>query len=125
MLWGKRPELVVELLGHKPAKITWLSHPEEVATKLNEATVMQSAEKLGVEVDHWPVHKPEDRERVFANASGSEAVLVQFVALTYAHRQQVADLAARYRLPSVYDNRAYVVDGGLISYGQTLEQISA
>jgi putative ABC transport system substrate-binding protein len=117
MLWGKRLELVVELLGHQPTKIAWLSNPEEVATNLNEAAVMQIAEKLGIEVEHWQVRKPEDLERVFANASGSEAVLVQFVALTYMLRRQVADLAARYRLPAIYDNRAYVVDGGLISYG--------
>jgi putative tryptophan/tyrosine transport system substrate-binding protein len=117
MLWGKRLELVVELLGHKPAKIAWLSNPEEVSTKLNEAAVMQSAEKLGIEVERWQVRKPDDLERVFANASESEAVLVQFVALTIIHRQQIADLAARYRLPAIYDNRGYVVDGGLISYG--------
>jgi putative ABC transport system substrate-binding protein len=117
MLWGKRIELVVELLGHPPAKIAWLSNPDEVATKLNEAAVMQSAEKLGIEVERWQVRKPEDLERVFAKASGSEAVLVQFVGVTINHRQQIADLAVRYRLPAIYDNRAYVVDGGLISYG--------
>jgi hypothetical protein len=80
------------LLGHKPAKIAWLSNPEEVATKLNEAAVMQSAETLGIEVERWQVRKREDLDRVFANASGSEAVLVQFVAVTIMHRQQVADL---------------------------------
>jgi ABC-type uncharacterized transport system substrate-binding protein len=117
MLWGKRLELVVELLGHKPAKIAWLSNPEEVATKLNEAAVMQSAEKLGIEVERWQVRKADDLERVYANGSGSEAVLVQFVAVTYDHRQQIADLSARYRLPAIYDNRGYIVDGGLISYG--------
>jgi ABC-type uncharacterized transport system substrate-binding protein len=122
MLWGKRLELVVELLGHKPAKIASLSNPEEVSTKLNDAAVMQSAEKLGIEVEHWQVRKPEDFERVFANASGNEAVLVQFVALTINHRQQVVDLAARYRLPAIYDNRAFVVDGGLISYGADLRE---
>jgi putative ABC transport system substrate-binding protein len=117
MLWGKRLDLLIELLGHRPAKIAWLNNPEEVSTKLNEAAVMQSAEKLGIEVEHWHVRKPEDLERVFANASASEAVLVQFVAVTIMHRQQIADLAARYRLPAIYDNRAYVFDGGLISYG--------
>jgi putative ABC transport system substrate-binding protein len=117
MLWGKRLELAVELLGHHPAKIAWLSDPEEVSTKLSETAVMQSAEKLGIEVERWQVRKPEDFGRVFANASGSEAVLVQFVALTMTHRRQVAELAARYRLPAIYENRGYVVDGGLISYG--------
>ena len=76
-----------------------------------------------VEVERWQVRKPDDLERVFANASGSEAVLVQFVALTINHRQQIADLAARYRLPAIYDNRAYVVDGGLISYGADFREI--
>jgi putative ABC transport system substrate-binding protein len=33
------------------------------------------------------------------------------------HRQHIADLAARYRLPAVYALRAHVASGGLISYG--------
>jgi putative ABC transport system substrate-binding protein len=78
---------------------------------------MQSAEKLGIEVERWQVRKADDLERVYANASGSEAVLVQFVALTYDHRQQIADLSARYRLPAIYDNRGYIVVGGLIPCG--------
>ena len=86
MLWGKRLELLVELLGHRPAKIAWLSNPEEVSAKLNEAAVMQSAEKLGIEVERWEVRKPDDLERVFAIASGSEAVLVQSLALTFILR---------------------------------------
>jgi hypothetical protein len=37
---------------------------------------MQSAEKLGIEVERWEVRKPDDLERVFATPSGREAVLV-------------------------------------------------
>ena len=33
ILWGKRLELLVELLGHRPAKIAWLSDPESVSAK--------------------------------------------------------------------------------------------
>jgi putative tryptophan/tyrosine transport system substrate-binding protein len=117
MLWGKRFQLLVQLLGHRPAKIAWLSNPEEVAAKPNEAAVMQSAEKLGIEVERWEVRKPDDLERVFAATAGSEAVLVQWLALTEAHARQIAELAVRYRLPSVYEVREYVVDGGLVSYG--------
>ena len=32
-------------------------------------------------------------------------------------------MAARYRLPAIYDNREYVVDGGLISYGADFREI--
>jgi ABC-type uncharacterized transport system substrate-binding protein len=64
MLWGKRLELLVELLGHRPAKIAWLSNPEAVSAKLNEAAVMQSAEKLGIEVARWEVRNAMPVEQV-------------------------------------------------------------
>jgi putative tryptophan/tyrosine transport system substrate-binding protein len=117
MLWGKRLELLVELLGHRPAKIAWLSNPEYVPAKLNEAAVMQSAETLGIEVEGWEVRKADDLDRAFAAAAGSEAVLVQWVSLTYTLRWQIAELAAQHRLPSVYEVGDYVVAGGLMSYG--------
>jgi putative ABC transport system substrate-binding protein len=117
MLWSKRFELLVELLGHRPAKIAWLSNPEDVPAKLNEAAVVQSAEKLGIEVERWEVRKPDDLERVFAATAGTEAVLVQWLSITEAHARQIAELAVRYLLPSVYEVREYVVDGGLMSYG--------
>ena len=34
-----------------------------------------------------------------------------------AHRKQVVTLAAKYRLPAVYTNRAFVAEGGLMSHG--------
>jgi putative tryptophan/tyrosine transport system substrate-binding protein len=117
MLWGKRLELLVELLGHRPAKIAWLSNPEAVSAKLNEAAVMQSAEKLGIEVARWEVRNADDLERVFAIASGNEAVLVQALSLTFIWRGQIFELAARHRLPTVCEANDYVVAGGLMSYG--------
>jgi putative tryptophan/tyrosine transport system substrate-binding protein len=38
-------------------------------------------------------------------------------ALNTVHRDLILKLIARYKLPAIYDNRAYVTDGGLISYG--------
>ena len=37
--------------------------------------------------------------------------------LSAVHRNLVIALAARYKLPAVYDNRLFVAAGGLISYG--------
>ena len=36
------------------------------------------------------------------------------------HREKIIALAARNKLPAVYNNRVFVVDGGLISYGVDL-----
>jgi putative tryptophan/tyrosine transport system substrate-binding protein len=117
MLWGKRLELLVELLGHRPAKIAWLSDPEDVTAKLNEAAVMQSAETLGIEVERLEVRKADDLDPAFVSAAGSEAVLVKWLGLTYAHRLQIAELAVQHLLPSLYEVGDYVVAGGLMSYG--------
>jgi putative ABC transport system substrate-binding protein len=117
ILWGKRLELLVDLLGHRPAKIAMLSNPEAVSAKPNLVALMESAEQMGIKVESLELRGPSDLERVFAATAGSEAVLVQWVALTLALRSQIAELAVQQRLPTVYDNRDYVVAGGLMSYG--------
>ena len=38
-------------------------------------------------------------------------------AVTNAHRREIIELAARYRLPAIYDFRYFVAEGGLVSYG--------
>jgi putative tryptophan/tyrosine transport system substrate-binding protein len=38
-------------------------------------------------------------------------------AFLFLHREEIAALAARYHLPSVYFSREWVQAGGLISYG--------
>jgi putative ABC transport system substrate-binding protein len=115
MLWGKRLELVVELLGHRPAKVAWLSDPEAVSANL--AALMQSAEQMGIKVGRLEVREPSDFDRVFEATVGSEAVLVQWLGSTMAEPWQIAELAARHRLPDIYELREYVVAGGLMSYG--------
>ena len=123
MLWGKRLELLVELLGHRPAKIAWLSTPEAVPSKPSLVALMQSAEQIGIEVARWEVRKPDDLERVFAIASESEAVLVQSLASTWTLRGQIFELAARHRLPTVCEATEFVVAGGLMSYGFNMREI--
>jgi len=51
----------------------------------------------------------------------TEALLVDVDAYFNTRREQLAALAARYRIPASYNNRRYVEAGGLISYGPSLE----
>ena len=83
---------------------------------------MQSAEQMGIKVELLEVRGPSDLDRVFAATAGSEALLVQWLALTLALRWQIAELAVRHLLPTVYEVRDYVVAGGLMSYGLDIRE---
>jgi putative tryptophan/tyrosine transport system substrate-binding protein len=128
ILWGKRLELIVELIGHRPAKVAWLGNPGNSATEINLAAVMQSAEQMGIKVERLEAREAADIDRAFTAMAGSEAVLVQLDPLMDTHHQQIVELAVRYRLPAIYDNRRILaltsqVDGGLISYGADIRDM--
>jgi len=80
------------------------------------------APSLGVQVSPVDLRDAADIERgvtVFAR-SANGGLIVPGAALGLVHRQLIADLAARHRLPAVYSSRAYVTAGGLISYAPDL-----
>ena len=54
------------------------------------------------------------------NKRPSEALIVLSNPLTLASRSQIADIAAKRRLPAMYLYRAHVEAGGLLSYGPDL-----
>src|SRR5262249_26453854 len=65
-----------------------------------------------------PVHSIDDIEKALAAARRPDAGLVVMSdAFLFLHRHEIAKLAARHRLPSVYFSREWVEAGGLVSYG--------
>jgi putative ABC transport system substrate-binding protein len=74
---------------------------------------------LGVKFQYLEVQGSKDIEIAFreANKWRADAGLVRGGPVLNSHRTQVADLAAKSRLPAIYDRRDYVEDGGLMSYG--------
>jgi putative ABC transport system substrate-binding protein len=67
---------------------------------------------------------PYDFAEAFATIAreGSQMVLVLSSPLFVAYHKQIADAAIAHRLPTMFVFRAYVADGGLMSYG--VEQIA-
>src|SRR5262249_28274656 len=57
-----------------------------------------------------------DRAPVFAQGSNSGLIVTGSPTALF-HRELIVALAARHRLPAVYNGRFYVAVGGLISYG--------
>jgi putative ABC transport system substrate-binding protein len=77
------------------------------------------AASLGIELVPGRVENPVDIERVIesiARAPGGGLILPPDTT-TVVNRDLIIALAAQYRLPAMYAFRAYVVSGGLMSYG--------
>src|SRR5262249_39424506 len=77
------------------------------------------APSLGVEVRPLGVRDAGEIERTvtaFARSSNG-GLIVTGSTLAIVHRELITTLAARHRLPAVYNLRLFVTVGGLISYG--------
>jgi len=54
------------------------------------------------------------------NRRRAGALIVSIDGYLFSRREQIVTLAARDRVPAVYDRRPYAVAGGLVSYGEDL-----
>jgi len=117
-LIGKLVEGLKEI-APRVTRIAFISNPDNPATKLYVQSFEAAAKSVAVRTAMFPVHEPVEIERAIeTSAQEPDGGLLFPPDLTIlAHRKLVIALAAKYRLPAVYTNRAYVADGGLMSYG--------
>jgi putative ABC transport system substrate-binding protein len=86
-------------------------------TGIGQFAVIQSvARSVGVEVSPLNLREIERAVTAFAHSSNGGLIVVAS-ALASVQRNLIVELAARHRLPAVYFERLFVVNGGLISYG--------
>jgi putative ABC transport system substrate-binding protein len=80
------------------------------------------APSLGVEVSPANVRDASEIERIVAGFARfpNAGLIVTGSALALVHRDLIVTLAAQHKLPTVYNQRAFSVSGGLISYGAVL-----
>jgi len=91
-----------------------------IAQGIGQFAVMQSAAPpLGVELSPVSVRDAPEIERAIAQfaRSSNGGMVVPASGLALLHRDLIISLAARHKLPAVYFLRAFVREGGLISYG--------
>jgi ABC-type uncharacterized transport system substrate-binding protein len=79
---------------------------------------LTAAKKLGVELQMLPMSTAADIDVAFAamSAANTDAFFVSASSLSRSHRNQLAELALKYRLPSMFGIRENVEAGGLMSY---------
>jgi putative ABC transport system substrate-binding protein len=83
-----------------------------------EAT-LRTAQVLGMQTHPLELSGVESYESAFQAAAAAHVDAVDVLASPFfnAHRARLAELAAKYRLPAIYETSEYVRDGCLMSYG--------
>ncbi len=113
----------------------WLELLKEIAPSVNRAAVLRDtslgtgagqfaaiqavAPLLRIEVIPVNVQKAAEIERAIATfaRSSNGGQIVTGGGATQLHRDLIITLAARHKLPAVYNERTFAAGGGLISYG--------
>jgi putative ABC transport system substrate-binding protein len=115
---GKRLELLKETIPKlSRVAVFGTSTNPETAQSLEEVDL--AARALKVKLQYLDVLSPKDIETAFRAAvkGRAEAVLVLNSSVFSSHRLQIAELAAKSRLPGIYNQTNFVEAGGLMSYG--------
>ena len=120
-LLGKNLELLKQAVPgvHRVAALWHRDYPEPTQ-KIILGAPDKAARALGLRLQFVEARGgPETFDAAFSEMARSraEAVTVLTSVMFTSLRRPVVDLAARYRLPAVYPIRAFVDDGGLMSYG--------
>jgi putative ABC transport system substrate-binding protein len=121
---GKQLELLKEIIpGLSRVAILGTSTIEGNAQALRETEFAAGAS--GVQLQYLELHSSKDIETAFRSASKgrADAVLVLTNPFTYSQRTEVAELAAKSRLLTIYPQSEYVEDGGLVTYGVSLTDL--
>jgi putative ABC transport system substrate-binding protein len=118
----------LELLKLMVPKLTRLGALVNLGNPAHAAIVKSiaaNAQKVGVKVQTLDARNPDGIERNFSimKRDRAEAVIVAVDAFFVGQRQQIAELALKDRLPSMFSAQEHVDAGGLMSYGQNLSDL--
>jgi len=120
-LYGKRFELLNETLP-KLSRLAVLQNSANPSVAFSLRELEMAAKALGVQLQILDVQTPNDFDKVFsAIAKGrTDALLVQMNPVFFTHRIRIAELAAKNRVPTIYDDKRYVEADDLMSYGANI-----
>ena len=117
-LSAKRVGLLKEV-APAAVRMTVLANPDFQPTRSKLAETRHAAQSLGVDLRVLEARAPADLARSFdaMARAGAQGVIVLADPMFIAQRRQIAELALRGRLPSMYHLRQFAEAGGLLSYG--------
>jgi putative ABC transport system substrate-binding protein len=125
------PSLGSKLLGMlkqvapNAARVAVLINPDNVTHQRILALLQAAAPEFSVKIVSAPAREAVEIEKVMGHwgQNSDYGLIVPSDPATNSHRKLFVELAARYRLPTIYALRAAVADGGLMSYGVDLIEL--
>ena len=101
----------------RASRVSWLrftSNPHPAQKEVERA-----AQMLGIELQVLVAPSPEEFDNVFSTMirGHSHALYVDANPVFFVHRKQLADMAVKARLPTMFGVREYAEAGGLFAYG--------
>lgn len=117
-LSAKRIEVLKEMVP-QATQIALLSNPEHKGELAEYRVTEESARRVGAGITRYLARSPSDLPRVLdeIRAARPGAMIVFPDSLTLARRQDIAEFAARERIPAMFGWAEFTDAGGLASYG--------
>src|SRR5262249_37039680 len=116
---------LLKQVAPRARRIAVMVNPDNPGNRRLFDAALAAAQQFAVEVELAPAREPATIETAMAKLGREPeyGLIVTPDPSTTVHRKLIVDLAARYRLPTIYALRAATTDGGLISYGVDLPQL--
>ncbi len=127
-LVGKSLELLKQAVP-RVSRVAILLKPDSMpdrARKERLEAAEVAARALGVRLQVVEARGPENFDRAFSDMTGArtDALYVLATPVFEDQRRRLVDLAAKNRLPTVYSFKGWAQDGGLMSYGPDIADLS-
>jgi ABC-type uncharacterized transport system substrate-binding protein len=123
----KRLDLLKEALP-KVSRVAALWHPgvfgERTMREMLNGTEV-AARALGVQLQLVEVRGPDEFDRAFSTMTKgrAEALMVFPSTMLFNERRRIVDLATKSQRPAIYQSRQFVEIGGLMSYGESINDL--
>jgi len=117
----KQLELLAAVVTN-PSRIGFLGNPDNPANSPVRNSAQDAAKKAGLSLVTVEARNPQEIENAFAAFAKEhvQALMVATDGVFFGQRPRLAELALSNHLPTMFSQRDYVEDGGLMSYGENL-----
>ena len=123
-LAGKRLELLKEVVP-RVSSVAVLWNPDAPSSTLRMRETEAAAPSLGIKLQPVDVREPNDFEHAFAalKKDRADALFPLRSPLISSQVKRIVELAAKNRVPGMYDASEFAEAGGLMSYGTMLADL--